>query len=40
MMAEATRRTFWAVLRIENEFYNNFEQYRTIPTIPNLMDDV
>lgn len=38
MMAEAIRRTQWTVIRVENEFFNNFEQYRTIPTIPNLMD--
>jgi hypothetical protein len=40
MMTEAVRRTQWAILRVENEFYNNFEAYRTYPTIPNLMDDV
>jgi hypothetical protein len=38
MLAEALRRTFWAVLRVENEFYNNFESYRSIPTIPSLFD--
>lgn len=40
MMAEAVRRTIWALFRVENEFFNNFEQYRTIPIIPKLMDDV
>ena len=39
VMAEVIRRTQWALIRVENEFYNNFEQYRTIPTIPNLMED-
>lgn len=40
MLAEAVRRTQWSVFRVENEFYNNFEQYRTIPIIPKLMDEV
>ena len=39
VMAEVIRRTQWALIRVENEFYNNFEHYRTIPTIPNLMED-
>lgn len=39
MMVETYRRTLWAILRIENEFFNNYEGYRTIPTIPMLMDD-
>ena len=39
-MAELLRRTQWAIIRIENEFHNNFENYRTIPIIPKLMDDV
>lgn len=38
--AEAIRRTIWALIRIENEFHNNFENYRTIPVIPKMMDDV
>lgn len=40
MMAEAMRRTMWSLIRVENEFHNNFEQYRSIPIIPKLMDDV
>lgn len=40
MMAEAVRRTQWALIRVENEFHNNFEAYRTIPIIPKLMDEV
>jgi len=40
IFAEALRRTQWSLLRVENEFYNNFEMYRTIPFIPNLMDEV
>ena len=40
IMAELIRRMQWSLLRVENEFFNNFEQYRTIPIIPNLMDDV
>ena len=39
LLAEAMRRTQWALLRIENEFHNNFEAYRSIPTIPKLKDD-
>lgn len=37
LMAEAIRRTIWALLRVENEFFNNFEAYRTIPKIPDLL---
>jgi hypothetical protein len=40
MLAEAVRRTMWALIRIENEFHNNFENYRSILVIPGLMDDV
>jgi hypothetical protein len=39
-IAEAFRRSVWALIRVENEFFNNFEAYRSIPTIPNLMDEV
>ena len=39
MLAEAIRRTLWALIRIENEFHNNFEAYRSIPTIPKFKDD-
>ena len=39
MIIETYRRTIWAVLRIENEFFNNFEAYRMIPAIPILMDE-
>ena len=34
--AEAIRRTQWAIYRVENEFYNNFEAYRSIPAIPGI----
>ena len=40
LLAESVRRTLWSIIRVENEFYNNFESYRTIPNIPSLMDDV
>jgi septin family protein len=40
MLAEAVRRTIWALIRIENEFHNNFENYRSILVIPGLMDNV
>ena len=32
----AVRRTIWVVIRIESEFYNNYEQYRDIVTIPPI----
>ena len=35
---EAFRRSQWALLRIENEQCNNFEQYRTIPIIPPIIE--
>ena len=31
IIAEAFRRTLWAIIRVENEFFNNFESYRSIP---------
>ena len=37
LMVEALRRTQWALIRVENEFFNNFEAYRTIPNIPDLL---
>jgi len=40
MLAEAIRRTIWALIRVENEFFNNFESYRSIITIPNLFEDI
>ena len=39
MFVEAIRRTFWAVIRVENEFFNNFEQYRDILMIPPIKDE-
>jgi hypothetical protein len=36
MMLEIIRRAIWAVLRVENEFFNNYEKYRTILTIPPM----
>lgn len=38
MLSEAIRRTLWAIIRIENESFNNFEQYRTIVAIPPLRE--
>lgn len=38
MFAEAIRRSVWAVLRVENEFFNNYEQYRDIIAIPPFED--
>jgi|APSaa5957512535_1039671.scaffolds.fasta_scaffold676158_1 hypothetical protein len=37
-MVEIIRRTFWAVIRVENEFFNNFEQYRDIIMIPPIRE--
>jgi hypothetical protein len=39
MLVEAFRRSFWAILRIENEFFNNFEQYRDIVIIPPIQEE-
>ena len=36
MMIEAFRRTFWSVIRVENESINNFENYRDILIIPPI----
>lgn len=35
----AIRRTIWVVIRVESEFYNNFEQFRDIVTIPPIKFD-
>ena len=32
----AIRRTIWVVIRVESEFYNNYEQFRDIVTIPPI----
>ena len=39
MMAEGIRRSVWAVLRVENEQSNNFEQYRLIDVLPPIRDE-
>ena len=39
MMAEAIRRSIWSLLRVENEFFNNFEEYRDFLVIPPIKDD-
>ena len=39
MMTEAIRRTVWAIIRVENEFFNNFEEFRDIIVIPPIQDD-
>ena len=33
------RRLIWVIIRIENEFFNNFEQFRDIVTIPPIKFD-
>ena len=37
ILLEAYRRAQWALIRVENEQNNNFEQYRTIPIIPPIV---
>lgn len=37
---EVFRRAQWAILRVENENCNNFEQYRTVLQIPEFDDDI
>ena len=39
MLVEAIRRTFWAIIRVENEFFNNFEQYRDMVMIPPIREE-
>ena len=39
MFVEAVRRTFWAMIRVENEFFNNMEKYRDVMMIPPIKDD-
>ena len=36
LFAEITRRAIWSLFRVENEFHNNFENYRSVPTIPAM----
>ena len=38
-LVELIRRTVWGILRVENEFYNNFEQYRDIIIIPPINEE-
>ena len=35
----AIRRTIWVVIRVESEFFNNFEQFRDTVTIPPIKFD-
>ena len=37
ILLECYRRASWALIRVENEQNNNFEQYRTIPIIPPIV---
>lgn len=39
VLVEAVRRTIWAVIRVENESINNFEEYRSINTIPPIKEE-
>ena len=36
MIVVALRRTIWVLIRVENEFFSNFEQFRDITTIPPI----
>ena len=38
MLVEAVRRTFWAIIRIENEFFHNIENYREITDVPPIAE--
>jgi len=39
MLQEAIRRTLWAIIRVENEFFNNFESFRDMVLIPPIKDE-
>jgi hypothetical protein len=39
IVLEIFRRAQWSLLRVENEQNNNFEQYRTIPIIPPIVEN-
>ena len=39
MLVEGIRRTIWSIIRIENEFFNNFEEYRDIIAIPPIKEE-
>lgn len=36
LIVAGIRRTIWVMIRLENEFFNNFEQFRDILTIPPI----
>jgi hypothetical protein len=40
LSVEVLRRAQWALLRLENENCNNFEQYRNVLQIPEFDDDI
>ena len=39
MFVEIIRRTFWGIIRVENEFFNNFEKYRDVVMIPPIREE-
>jgi len=39
MIIEGVRRWVWAIIRVENESLNNFEEYRSINTIPPIKEE-
>lgn len=36
---EAIRRTIWAIIRVENEFFNNYEEFRDHIAIPPIREE-
>lgn len=39
LIVAAIRRTIWILIRFENEFFSNFEQFRDVVTIPPIKAD-
>jgi len=36
LIVVSVRRTIWVLIRLENEFFNNFESFRDIQTVPPI----
>ena len=36
MIVMLVRRTIWVLIRLENEYFNNFESFRDITTVPPI----
>jgi len=39
MLVALARRTIWVLIRLENEYFNNFESFRDITTVPPIKKD-